>query len=47
MDDLDPEKIELVPKDGIILKKQMVLFKEGESVYDVLVKVSNDNNIHM
>lgn len=47
MDDLDPEKIELVPKDGIILKKQKVQFKEGESVYDVLVKVCKDNNIHM
>ena len=47
MDDLDPEKIELVPKGGIILKKQKVQFKEGESVYDVLVKVCKDNNIHM
>jgi hypothetical protein len=47
IDDLDPEKIELVPKDGIILKKQKVQFKEGESVYDVLVKVCRDNNIHM
>ena len=47
IDDLDPEKIELVPKDGIILKKQKVQFKEGESVYDVLVKVCKDNNIHM
>lgn len=32
MDDLDPEKIELVPKDGIIFKKQKIQFKEGESV---------------
>lgn len=47
MDALDPEKKELVPKDGIILKKQKVQFKEGESVYDVLVKVCKDNNIHM
>ena len=34
-------------KDGIILKKQKVQFKEGESVYDVLVKVCKENNIHM
>lgn len=47
IDALDPEKKELVPKDGIILKKQKVQFKEGESVYDVLVKVCKDNNIHM
>lgn len=47
MDDLDPEKVELVPKDGIILKKQKVQFKEGESVYDVLVRVCKDNKIHM
>lgn len=47
MDDLDPEKVELVPKDGIIFKKQKVQFKEGESVFDVLKKVCKDNNIHM
>lgn len=47
MNDLDPEKVELVPKDGIILKKQKVQFKEGESVYDVLVRVCKDNKIHM
>ena len=47
MDDLDPEKIELVPKDGIIFKKQKIQFKEGESVFDVLKRVCMDNNIHM
>lgn len=47
MDDLDPEKVELVPKDGIILKRQKVQFKDGESVYDVLVRVCKDNKIHM
>ena len=47
MDDLDPEKVELVPKDGIILKKQKVQFKEGESVFDVLKRVCKDNKIHM
>lgn len=47
MDDLDSEKVELVPKDGIILKKQKVQFKEGESVFDVLKRVCKDNKIHM
>lgn len=47
MDDLDPDKKELVPDDGIILKKQKVKFTEGESVYDVLVRVCKDNKIHM
>lgn len=47
MNDLDPEKVELVPKDGIIFKKQKVQFKEGESVFDVLKRVCKDNNIHM
>lgn len=47
MDDLDPEKVELVPKNGIILKKQKVQFKEGESVFDVLKRVCKDNKIHM
>ena len=47
MDDLDPEKVELVPKDGIIFKKQKIQFKEGESVFDVLKRVCKDNKIHM
>lgn len=46
--DLDPpDKIELVPNDGWILKPTKVEFKEGESVFDVLQRVCKENNIHM
>lgn len=47
MDDLDPEKVELVPKDGWILKPTKVDFYEGESIYDILVRICKDNKIHM
>jgi len=38
MDDLDPEKAELVPKDGIILPETVVGFDDGDSVYDILLR---------
>lgn len=47
MNDLDPDKVELVPEDGWILKPTKVVFYEGESVYDVLARVCKDNKIHM
>lgn len=47
MKDLDEEKIELVPEDGIIFAKKEVEFKEGESVFDVLKRETKDNKIHM
>lgn len=47
MENLDPEKVELVPEDGWILKPVTVTFKEGESVFDVLQRVCKDNSIHM
>ncbi len=45
--DLDKNKLELVPNNGWILKPTKVTFNEGESVYDVLVRVCKDNKIHM
>lgn len=45
--DLDPEKLDVVPSDGIILPQQTVEFKSGESVFDVLKRVCQENNIHM
>ncbi len=33
---LDPEKVELVPKDGVILSERAVSFYEGENVFQVL-----------
>ena len=45
--DLDPNKRELVPSNGVILAPIAVTFYEGESVYDVLQRVCKENNIHM
>lgn len=45
--DLDPDKRELVPSDGVILAPTKVTFYEGESVYDVLQRVCKENGIHM
>lgn len=47
MDWLDPEKTELVPQDGWILKPQKVAFHEGESAFDVLKRVCREQKIHM
>ncbi|MDR6551972.1 DUF4430 domain-containing protein [Paenibacillus qinlingensis] len=44
---LHPEKVELVPKDGIIYKAQQVTFYEGESVFNVLQREMKKNKIHM
>ena len=45
--DLDPDKRELVPSNGVILSPTTVTFYEGESVYDVLQRVCRENGIHM
>ena len=47
MDDLDEEKLDIVPADGWILEPMIVTFHEGESVFDVLVRVCREQNIHM
>lgn len=44
---LDPNKLELVPSDGVILAPTTVTFYEGESVYDVLQRVCKEKGIHM
>ena len=46
-DDLDEEKVDIVPEDGWILKPMTVSFREGESVFDVLLRVCREQNIHM
>lgn len=43
----DPEKVELVPEDGWILKPIVVTFYEGESVFNVLQRVCKQQKIHM
>ncbi|HWQ30452.1 MAG TPA: DUF4430 domain-containing protein [Negativicutes bacterium] len=47
IDWLDPEKVELVPRDGIIFAKTEVTFYEGESVFNVLLREMKKNRIHM
>ena len=47
LSDLGPEKLEMVPYDGVILKATTVTFYEGESVFDVLQRVCQENGIHM
>lgn len=47
LDDLDPEKLDILPKNGVIFPSQTVVFYEGESVYDVLKRVCEENKIHL
>ena len=46
-DELDPEKRELVPADGIILPETEVVFYDGESVFNLLRRVCRQNSIHL
>ena len=45
--DLVPDKLELIPSNGVILEPITVTFYEGESVFDVLQRVCKENDIHM
>ncbi|QEH71007.1 DUF4430 domain-containing protein [Cellulosilyticum sp. WCF-2] len=47
INNLDKEKIELVPEDGVIFKATEVIFYEGESVFNVLQREMKKNKIHM
>jgi hypothetical protein len=47
LDLLDPDKLEIVPSDGVILAKTTVTFYDGESVFDVLQRVCKKKGIHM
>ena len=44
---LNPEKVELVPGDGVILPVTTVSFYEGESVFNVLQREMKKAGIHM
>jgi hypothetical protein len=47
MDKFDKDKLEVLPKDGVIYKAQKITFYEGESVFDVLLREVRKNKIHM
>lgn len=44
---LEKEKVGIVPKDGIIYPEQEVVFYDGESVFNVLLREMKKNKIHM
>ena len=44
---LDEDKVDIVPKDGVIFAEKTVTFYEGESVFNVLVREMKQNKIHM
>ena len=47
LDMLDPEKLEMVLSNGVILETVTVTFYEGESVFDVLQRICMEYGIHM
>ena len=47
MADLEPGKEGLVPADGMLLYRTEITFTPGESVFDVLQRVTRDRGIHM
>lgn len=44
---LSDGKAELVPADGVIFPEKTVVFYEGESVFDVLIREMRQNKIHL
>lgn len=47
MDSLKEGKEWIIPKDGVILADTTVTFSEGESVFDVLQRITREKKIHM
>ena len=47
LEQLAPDKLEMLPSGGVILEKTTVSFNEGESVFDVLQRVCKDYGIHL
>ncbi len=47
MDLLDPDKTDLIPEDGWILKPVTVELQEGETAFDLLLRITREHKIHM
>ena len=47
MSDFNTDKLEVLPEDGIVLEKCRVSFRQGESVYDLMVRELKARKIHM
>lgn len=45
--DLDPDKVELIPEDGVLFAAVEVEFFEGESVFNVLQRTLKQNKQHL
>lgn len=46
-DKLAPEKAGIIPSDGVIYAERSVEFDEGETVFDLLLRETRANKIHM
>ena len=46
LDMLDKNKVNVIPENGIILNEQTVIFEEGDSVFDVLLRELKNRKIH-
>lgn len=44
---LDSAKKDIIPQDGYFLAKTEVAFEPGDTVLDILKKVTKENNLHM
>ena len=47
MDLFNKDKLGVLPEDGVIYAERTVTFYEGESVFDVLLRETKKNRIHM
>lgn len=47
IDRLNKEKLEIVPKDGVIYDQKSVVFYEGESVFNLLLREMKRSKIHL
>lgn len=47
IESLSEEEKRIIPTDGVIYPEQKVIFKEGESVFDILLRELKENNIHL
>ena len=47
LDRFNADKMEVLPADGIVYARREVVFYEGESVFDVLLRETQQNRIHM
>ncbi|MGI5963310.1 MAG: DUF4430 domain-containing protein [Lawsonibacter sp.] len=47
LDWLDPDKVELIPADGIILPETTISFSQGDSAFTLLQQITRQESIHL